>query len=77
MGGRKLDRIITALCHHIKSQKVMTDEPVSATIPLSYLRVVHFRVALKVALKKGIKIVKNRAGIVKKRENLNLCFYWS
>jgi hypothetical protein len=32
--GRGLDQIITALCHHIKSPKVVTDEPVSAIIPL-------------------------------------------
>jgi hypothetical protein len=56
---------------------VVANEPVSATIPLSYLRAAHFKVALKVALKKGIKIVKNRVGIVKNRENLNLCFRWS
>jgi hypothetical protein len=34
MDGRKLDRIITALCHHIKIQKVVANEPVSAIIPL-------------------------------------------
>lgn len=35
------------------------------------------RCRIKVALKKGIKTVKNRAKIVKKRESLNLCSYWS
>ncbi len=33
-------------------------------------------VALKVALKKGIKIVRNRAEIVKKQESPNPCFRW-
>jgi hypothetical protein len=33
-----------------------------------------FSVALKNALKIGIKTVKNRAKIVKKQEHLNLCF---
>jgi len=33
-----------------------------------------YYVALKSALETGIKIVKNRAEIVKKQESLNLCF---
>ena len=38
--------------------------------------IARFSVALEVALKKSIKIVRNRAEIVKKQESLNPCFYW-
>jgi len=41
------------------------------------LKAINFRVALKSALKMGIKIVKNRAVTVKNGEKLNLCLYLS
>ena len=44
---------------------------------MSQILVQMFAVSGKVALKMGIKIVRNRAEIVKKRESPNPCFRWS
>jgi len=43
---------------------------------MSQILVQMFAVSGKIALKVGIKIVRNRAEIVKKRESPNPCFYW-